>query len=247
MLSVADRKYLLDPSSYTRQSAYNRRSKIVERVANTIYDFWLLSVCLEEREVREIADAISFDGPGHPISQQEFDLLSGPSPVPGENNILGSPGGYHRGVVTLISLLYRIYGDDEAGFEKLLEEGINGGIEKERGGLWSVDVDLEVERVEGMRLDDVIERLEAGEHHELSDLDREIVLSRLIEEDALDLDALRRSFEKDERLREQLEDSEEEKYVKRADGEFVKLAELDKELHELDEDRFEQRNESDEE
>lgn len=192
ILSEADRQYLLDPANYSRQASYRRRDDIADRVENAIYDSWLLAQTLDDQEIGTIAERISVDGSTHPISDAEAGLLSGtPFGEDGEDRILAAPGEFHRGVVQLIELLYRIYGDDEVAFEKMLEDGVHGGVEKERGGLWSVDVDLEIESLETADMEDVIERLEAGEHNSLNDLEREIVISHLAAEDALDLDALR--------------------------------------------------------
>lgn len=224
ILSQADRKFLLDRSDYSRQNARQRRMKIVERVENAVYDFWLLQMCLEEREIQDITEAISTDGPGHPISEAELDLLSGPSPVPGDNSIVAAPGGFHRGLVTMIALFYRIYGDDEAAFERLLQQGVGGGIDHERNGQWDVEVDLEIERIGTPESADVIDRLEAGLFRDLSDTERKVVIARLIEEDALDLNALRRSFAKDEEEFAKLAEQDgDEKFVKQDDGEFTKL------------------------
>lgn len=246
-LAPVDREFLRGEKSYEhRQSAYDRRQTIRKRVENAIYDFWLLAQTLDDREIDAIAERVAVDGPTHPISDAEAGLLSGtPVGQDGENRIYAAPGGFHRGFVSLIELLYRIYGDDEAAFEHLLEVGIHAGIERERDGLWSVNVDLEIEPFETADMDEIIERLEAGDHNSLNALERQVVLSRLAEQDAINLEALRRSRDRDEAAADA--EPNDRKYVKRADGEFVKLDELDKELHELDEDRFEQLDETEKE
>lgn len=51
----------------------------------------------------------------------------------------------------------------------------------------------------------MVQRLEAGEHKSLTDFEREIVISRLANKDALDLDALRETLDGGERTIENLE------------------------------------------
>lgn len=262
VLSHADRKYLIGPEIPSRQAAHARKSAILDRTTESLRDGWLLAHYLPDEDVKRIRDRLRVGGEFHELRPTPPELREGSSSIEGvaPHEVRSAPGEMHRGLVGMIALLWRLYGDDEAAFERLVAEGVRAGISETRAGRWSADVSIEPTRIEEANVPDVIERLEAGEHNSLNDLEREVVISRLASKGALDLDALRetvsrRELEAAERADpDKFDDAELEpsgeqdaKYVKRSDGEFVKLDELDKELHELDEDRFEQLDETDKE
>lgn len=198
ILTTADRDYLVDRADYSRQNANARKNAIVERTTEAIRDCWLLANRLEDDEVQRIVDRLRVGGdfhPLHPVPQEIVDqgtVIEGTDP----GDVLAAPNQLHRGIVSAIALLYRFYGDDEVAFERVVAQGVRSGIGHSRSGRWAVDVEINATRDEKGDMDEIIERLEDGEHNSLNDLEREMVISRLVEEDALDLDALRASEEK---------------------------------------------------
>lgn len=230
ILAPVDREFLAGIKEYNhRQSAHRRRGEIRDRVANGIRDFWLLANELDDRDVAQIADALSvppvLDESGeekfefeHGENFHSLDLVSAHSDADAESafegvgtdGVVGSPKGFHRGAVSAIAFLYRLYGDDEVAFESLIAEGARSGIGHSRTGTWSVDVDIAAQRVEEVDVEEVIEKLAAGNHAALTDLEREIVVSRLAEQDALDIEALRESKRRDESVAADDDEDDEE-------------------------------------
>lgn len=207
ILTTADRDYLLDRESYSRQSANARKNAIVDRTTEAIRDCWLLANRLEDAEVGRIVDRLRVDRDFHPLQPAPQELVDKDPAIEGTSpgEVLAAPNQLHRGVVSTIALLYRFYGDDEVAFERVVAEGIRSGIAHSRAGRWSVDVDIDATRVEEVDMDDVVQRLEAGDLESLTDFEREIVLTRLASKDALDLDALRSTLDGSEWEIENLE------------------------------------------
>lgn len=207
ILSPKNRDYLLDPEGYSRQGAHYHRSNIRDQTTNAIRDCWLLAHHLPEKDLLRIVEELRVDESFHPLDPAPDDLSEG---VPGHEGgrVLAAPGGLHRGVVSAISLIYRLYGDDEAMFERVVEQGVRDAIVRERSGMWEVTVEIESERIRGAEIENVIEKLESGKHADLNELEKDMVISRLAEQDSLDIDALRETAETDQKLREPRDEDE---------------------------------------
>lgn len=208
----ADRDYLSAPDGYSRQAAHSRRRAIERRTENAMRDFWFLAHRAEDRTVERIADDLVVDGEFHPVdpvppelADRDRAVIEGVDP----SHVRAAPGGFHRGVADSVAFLFRLYGDDEEMFERVLAEGVRAGVAHMRGGTWSVSVSIDADRVEGFDLDAVIEKLENAEYSELTDFERKILIARLGSKDAIDFDALREtSFENEsppERTREPMD------------------------------------------
>lgn len=227
VVSHADRKYLILPETFSRQAAHARETEILKRTTESLRDGWLLAHYLPDECVSRIADRLCVGGNWHELRPTPPELIEGSGAIEGVDpgEVRAAPGQMHRGLVGMIALLWRLYGDDKPAFERLVAEGVRGGIESTRTGNWSVDVDIELSRLEEANVDDVIERLEAGEHTSLNDLERQVVISRLAEQDAIDLEALRRSRDRDGAAADA--EPNNRKYVKLDDGSFAPVDEFD--------------------
>lgn len=98
---------------------------------------------------------------------------------------------FHRGVVSTVAFLYRLYGDDLPAFEQLVSDSVGSALQHFREGDWRVNVDIDPVRVEPVDHDEMLEKLESGNPEELTDKEREILVEHLVEEDAIDIDGLR--------------------------------------------------------
>ena len=171
ILSPTDREFLLGTGDFSRQSAYNRRREIIDRTTNAILDLRILATHLEDRMIEGIASNLS----QHQNEQQD-------NP--------GTSRKFNRSLVAAIVLFYRLYDGSVRLFEALFEHGMRAAIEDDRGGEWSVNVDITTEKVEQFDIEHVIQRLKAGDVSGLTKYEKRVVMDILVQNDLLDLDAL---------------------------------------------------------
>lgn len=197
ILAPVDRDFLAGIREYdTRQEAYNRRKQIRERTANGIRDFWLLANELDDDEIEKIVGELEVDGtfhalepaPKHLFERDDVESLFSPSKP---DEVLAANNRFHRGVVSTVAFLYRLYGDDLPAFEQLVSDSVGSALQHFREGDWRVNVDIDPVRVEPVDHDEMLEKLESGNPEELTDKEREILVEHLVEEDAIDIDGLR--------------------------------------------------------
>ena len=173
MLTSGDRQFLLGKKEYKhRQTAADRRKAIRERAVASLSDFTLLFGHLDDRERAKIADEIGMnewtDAPDH-------SLMAGPP----------------REVVHAIAFLHRLHADADPResiemFERTVEEAFSMSLQKERGGFWDVDVDIDPDRVQSPDADAIREKLRDGRASELNGPEAQWLTRRLDERGALD-------------------------------------------------------------
>jgi hypothetical protein len=167
MLTPADRQFLLGEKEYEhRQTAFDRRKAIRDRVVASLSDFSLLFGYLSKHEREKIADEISMpdwaDAPDHSV-------MAGPP----------------DSVVHTLAFLCLLHEDTEA-FQQTVGQGAAGAIQKERGGRWDVDVDIDPERIPAPpNLEAIDEKLQDGLPGELNGLEAQRVIDELAKRHAL--------------------------------------------------------------
>lgn len=151
VLSPADRRYLRDPESYSRQSSYERRYSIRQRLRDSVLDFSLLFESLPPSE-RQAAFGVStgFVSPEEDVVElDEEELQAG-----------------EEGVRDGVGFLFQVARDLGGSGRRAVEDGVQRG--EEATGPHTAEVSLDVETYQTARLANrARERLEGGE--ELTD------------------------------------------------------------------------------
>lgn len=159
VLSKTDREYIRNPDEYTRQSAYERRKHIRNRVYNAFLDgALLLSLSADERKRifegwNEFADDVSApEDAGRP---EHF-----ADPARSRGQMLEKVRA-ERGLSSWFAFLYAgISASTELDFQPVLTEGIKTA-ERARGRVVT-DLDIQVETRSQRDLDELTERFEQG-------------------------------------------------------------------------------------
>lgn len=165
ILSKADREYLKDPDSVSRQTKYNRKEAIVERTHEAIYDLALLKATLP-KDVRE------------EIFQQE---VEGREPAINEFS-------------SALGFLFLMASDLDSAHKsevEILEDFIGSAVKSmynEKGKIAkdvsvSIEVDLvgdlpTIDELDNLTLDEAVEKLESDE------LTAEVLLGYLMQREA---------------------------------------------------------------
>lgn len=147
ILSDADKTYLKNPEEYaanhSRPAVLDRRRAIRERTTRAIHDFGVLAVEMNEEARREI----------FPASRQGEEW-----------------GDLYDGLVEMVAFAH-LGLSSESGLEQLIEDGIRRA-ELRRGAVDDglqvrVDCELDITHSPGIRLEDIADRLDAGEYDKI--------------------------------------------------------------------------------
>jgi hypothetical protein len=160
MLAPVDRRYLRGEEEYnSRQGTHDRRKAIRTRIVNTILDFSLVFERLSAEDRRKVLDEVMNETPDH-------SLIGGAAPAP-------------TSMVAMLAFLYELH-DDVSHFEQTVSRALETALIRERDATAvSVEVNIDIERVENVDPPSVIEKVDEGRIDDLSSAEYQWVVRTL--------------------------------------------------------------------
>ena len=160
MLSHTDRQFLIGEKEYDhRQSSFDRRRTIRERVVNGILDFKVLLHELSENDREKIIDELGMRAPEH-------SLIGGSYAAP-------------SGVTDAIAFLYLLHTDRED-FLTTVDHAVKSALRHRGEAVTDVKTRMDIKRPEHIDIEAAIEKLESKRMDALTDGEREWLLRALV-------------------------------------------------------------------
>lgn len=165
VLAPVDREYLLGLKEYDhRQSAYQRREDIQERVYNSVLDLALLSEQFDSKSIDKVRDNLTSDA--------------------AEHSVMRGPGGVDDSIHDALAFLLRVFGNDIDAIERAVSEATARELRRDTAEDWTVDVEVDAERRRGD--DEILSLLADDRFDELRPREAKWALEHLEDTGALD-------------------------------------------------------------
>jgi hypothetical protein len=159
MLSHTDREFLTGEKEYDhRQSAFDRRRTIRERVVNGILDFEVLLTELGENEREKIVDELGMRAPEH-------SLIGGSYAAP-------------SGITDAFAFLYLFHTDRED-FLTTVDHAVKSALRHRGEAVTDVTTRMDIERADHVDTEAAIEKFDDGDMDALTDGEREWIVRAL--------------------------------------------------------------------